>query len=288
MKENLRGIYWLIAFSFTDSLLLNVVRYVSPNVHIFQIICIGNMVAFLLSCLWVMQAKAGFKTNNLKLHSVRVGFETIGASIMFYTLSIMQAAEVRSIMFLTPVFASLVAVLILKEKNSPERWLVLVAGLIGVVIILRPDEQVIKLVSLLPILSSLIFSLGMNIIKKCTASDPPMRIAFYFTLLQSLISLPIMIWFWQPLEMEGLIGLIGIGFLFFLCHVTINLAFSKAPLTVLAPFMFLGLIFTSIIGYFVNNEFPGINVFIGGAFIVSAVSYTAYRESKKKGNRYRC
>lgn len=282
MKEHMRGIWWMLAFTLIDAFGLNVGRVLGDKIHVYQFLCVGNALAAIMLGIFMWKAGHLVKSNTPKLHIARAVAETFGQGLMFSSLMLVPVAEVKSILFLIPIIASINAVYFLGEKNTPHKWFALFFGFVGVLIILQPDKDIIHFGSLLALAATLFLSTGLTIIKKTTDVDSPMTVSLYFTTLISICTLPAAIYFWQPIAPEMYKWLFAFGLIIVAAHITISSACKHAPLVVVTPFMFIGLIFVAILAYLLHGQVPTVNVFIGGAVIIGAATYTAHRESKRK------
>jgi len=280
MKEHIRGISWMVGFTVVDAVALNVARTLGEAMHVFQFLCITNVIGAIILFFILLKTNSLTKSKRPSLHVFRAIAELFGQALMFSALLLIPIAEVKSILFLIPIIASINAVLFLGEKSTLAKWGALFCGFIGILIILQPNKEIIHYASFFALGAAILLSIGLTIIKKASDYDSPLTISLYFTTLISLFSLPFAIYFWQPIGQDMYKWLLFFGVLVAMAHITITSACANAPLTVVTPFFFVGLIFVSTIAYFAYDEVPGAATFIGGAIILGAATYVAYRESR--------
>ncbi len=280
MKKHLAGIKWMFGFILIDSFILNAVKHMSTGMSSLQILTLCNGFAAILFAITLKKKGMKLFSKNIYLHLLRVAIEFIAANMMFVAIYLLPMAQMRATMLLTPVYVGIWAVLILGEKSTKEKWLALLLGLAGVLIVVRPDVSSFSMVSLLPLAASFLFSFGVLILKILSGREHPYQVAFNYTFLTSLVSLPITFAAWQPISPIYWKWILILGILFFAVHITLTNALRRTPLLVIAPFMFLGLVAASFVAFIAFGEIPAVNVIIGGFVIVAVVTYTTYREAK--------
>ena len=84
---------------------------------------------------------SSLKSNNIKLQTFRAIVGSVAMLCMFYGLSITELAKATALMFTVPIFATILAILFLKEIVGIRRWLAMIVGFTGAVIVLRPDVE---------------------------------------------------------------------------------------------------------------------------------------------------
>ncbi|MEM7270294.1 MAG: DMT family transporter, partial [Pseudomonadota bacterium] len=161
-----RGISLIIISTFAFALMHTAIRYLSDELHPFQIAFFRNVfgLLFLAPLLW----RSGFselKTSRPGLHLLR-GVVNIGAMLLFfYALSITPLATVTALGFLGPIFAAALSVLFLGERFRLRRWAAIAFGFLGMLIILRPGIIALDIGAMMVVASALLWGLAMMIIK---------------------------------------------------------------------------------------------------------------------------
>ena len=147
------------------------VKYISEEIHPFEIAFFRcAFVIVILSPMIFYQGKSILITKNPKLQIYRIGLNSIALLCFFYGLSKINLAETTALGFTVPIFTTIFSVLILKEIIRIRRITALIIGFIGTLIVLRPDIT-IEIGSLMVILSSLLWSICLIIIKRLTITD---------------------------------------------------------------------------------------------------------------------
>ena len=255
------------------------VRYLSAELHPFEIAFFRNFLALIfLLPLMLKNGASLLITNNMKWHLLRAGLNVFAMLMFFYALSITQLATVQALSFTAPLFATVMAVVFLGEKVRLRRWMAIVIGFTGVLIILRPGIQPIEPGAVLVLGSASIWALTMIVIKHLSNTDSPLTITAYVTIFLSILSLIPAIFFWKwPQGLQW-------GWLFFaactgtLGQLLLARAFAYAETSIVLPFDFAKIIWSASLGYVFFGEYVSIYTFIGATIIFSGACYIAIRE----------
>jgi drug/metabolite transporter (DMT)-like permease len=206
--------------------------------------------------------------------------QTCALMFWYYALIVTPFAMAASLSMLEPIFASIIAILILREKASLARWAVVIFGLAGSLIIIRPGFGALSLGALAAVSSAMFWAVFLIIGKVQTRDDSLISVVAYPTLLVVPMALIPASFFWQWPTPEQYMWLLLTGIL----SSTANLMFTKAyqigEVTAVAPMSFARMIFAAIAGYLFFSEVPEIWVWIGGALIIAAGIYLTRIEAK--------
>lgn len=255
------------------------VRYLSSGLHPFEIAFFRNF----LACIFLLPLiinKGGeiLKTGHLKWHVFRSALNVAAMLMFFYALSITPLAVVQALSFTAPLFATIMAALILGEKVRLRRWMAIAIGFSGVLIILRPGDQPLETGALLVLGSASLWAFTMIIIKRLSNTDSPMTITVYATVFLSILSFipATLFWVWPQGSQWGWLLFAAVtGTLAQLC---LAKAFAFAETSVVLPFDFAKIIWSSALGYLIFGEYVSVFTWIGATLIFSGACYVAIRE----------
>lgn len=279
MPDSIQGMGYMLGSASTISVMNGLVHQLSHSIHVFEIAFFRHMFGvILMSTVFFRQGLRPLVTRRLGLHVVR-SILNVGATLAYFGgLSLEPLAKVVSLSLLSPIFASVGAVLILGERMTRYRWVALVVGLIGAVIILRPGFQAISLGAGLVLLSNTLWALALVTIKMLSRTDGTITITLYAAVLQMPITLvlAVFVWTWPPVGLIALLAVVAVlGTVSQLC---LSESFRKADATLVLPIDFTKVIWASLIGYFFFNQVPEIWIGIGAFVVFLAVFYNAYHE----------
>ena len=229
-----------------------------------------------------------FKDLNKKFITVCLirGLCFTGVNVFFFISVInMQYAIAMTLTFASPFFIALLSIVILKDKVGIYRWSAIVIGFFGVVMIMKPTSDVFVIYSIFPILVAFCWSLSMIVLKFIPENISTAKIQFY-SLFFSIVGAIILYFIssdHQPIEnifhlflmvMTGILG--GTGGILFIYAYRLMLP-SK-----LAPFEYLGIPSSFILGWVFFKEAPIDQLFPGVLAIVLAGMIIIWRDAKKE------
>lgn len=206
------------------------------------------------------------------------------AEILLITESFVRLGLVEShaVFIAHPLISVALAVLLLGEQVGWRRWLAVVIGFVGVLVILQPGAAMFSSTALLALAAAAIYALYGVLTRKVAKDDSP-SVSFFWTGIVGAIATT-----FYGLPQWGPVAPIAWPYIAILCvtgviaHGLMIRAYSMAEASSLQPFTYSQLIWAVLIGYFIFNERVGSNVIIGGLIIVSAGMFTLLRSRKKQ------
>jgi drug/metabolite transporter (DMT)-like permease len=224
------------------------------------------------------EARRRLPSRFLFRHLVR-GLCMLGSSIFFiFALAALPIAEASAIGFVSPLMTTALSIPLLGEKVGIRRWSAVVVGFIGVLVVMRPGTGAFEAAALLPICSSACWALGLIITRQMQASEPVLTTLFYSTLVGLVLTTVALPWSWTPLSAEGWTLLLLQGVLSVVAQYFLIRAFSYAGASLLAPFSYSQMLWSTLIGFFVFHQLPDLPTWIGAAIIIASGLYTLHRE----------
>tara|TARA_B100001121_G_scaffold293902_1_gene296905 strand:- start:341 stop:1168 length:828 start_codon:yes stop_codon:yes gene_type:complete len=219
-----------------------------------------------------------FNTKNLQIHILRSSLNLPAMLIGFAALAILPLEKMTAIHFIVPIIVTILAVIFLKEKIYLYRSIALVMGFLGMLIILRPGIIDINIGIYMAIISSLIWSVVIILTKKVSKDDSAITILSHQYVYMTLFSLPLVIYFWDQPSLKTIIFILCAAISGTILHIALNHAYKLVDVTMTQPYSFLGLIASSVIGYFVFNDKPDLYTWLGASVIFCGVLLISYRE----------
>ena len=250
--------------------------------HAFQIMLCYSAIATMCMLPWAYrQGLAGLRTTRLKAYGVRGLLEYAAFSLSFFSLGYLGENFTlpmhTSLNFVTPLIATIAAMIVLKEKSHLHTWLALAAGFVGVVIITRPGMIPLSPGVLYVLGAATGFSLCGIVIKLLTRTESAQHIAFYMLAMTTVLALPAGIYHWKTPTLEGWFWLALIGIIAYLQQVYVAKAISKVPFMVLIPLNFVQLLFSTLLAYVVYAQLIDTWTFIGALIILASTIYNTHR-----------
>ncbi len=199
--------------------------------------------------------------------------------LFFSALRVMPLAEAAAISFISPLLVTVLSVPLLGETIGPRRFAAVGVGFLGVLIILRPGGHLLSPAALLPLGNAFAYSLYQIITRKLSATEDPYATLFYTAIVGTVgTTLALPLGFAMPHGLHILM-LLAMGSFGGFGHFLLIKAFRDAPASLLAPFSYSQLIYSTCLGYLVFGDFPDTWTLVGMAVIVGSGIYVGYRES---------
>ena len=221
---------------------------------------------------------------NMRLQIFRALINIISMICWFSAIGMMHFEKATALGFTTPLFTTVLAVLILGEVIRFHRTAALLLGFIGLLIIIRPGYVPFEFGTILMLIASFSFSFVLIFVKKLSATDSSLTIIFYHLLYMTPVFFILSLFYWQTITLDQIIIFSLMGASGLLSHWCLAQAFKMSDTTFVMPLQFTKLIWASLIGLFIFAEQPDIWTWIGGIIIFISVVYITYREAfKKKG-----
>lgn len=198
--------------------------------------------------------------------------------LFFLAVSHIDLASATAVAFVEPMVITMLSPFLLKEKVGRRRWAAVAIGFIGVLIVIRPGFGMVSLAILLPVLSA---STGAtyNVLTRIAARyDSNATSLFYAASVGCLVLSCFMPFIWQAPSAKEWLLLAALGLSGGLAHTLVIRAFSYASASIIAPFIYLQLVWATAIGYVWFDMLPAVTTWIGGAVIIATGIYTAHRE----------
>ena len=282
LPGNFRGIIWLSLGAFLFAVVDVFVKSLGGRFDPLQISFFryGLGLVFLAPVFLSLRV-SGLRTNRMPLHLLRMSLAFMAQLGIFVTVMHMPLADATAFMFSKPLFTTLIAVMVLAEVVTRQRWLATVIGFLGVLILVRPGAGAVDPFAFIAIGSALTFATANVLIRKLSTTEPTRRILFYYHIGGTILFSVPAAWVWtNPIGIEWLklVGIAGFTTLGMFCFLR---AFTVGEANAVGPAENLRLIYAALFGYFIFAEIPSIWTAIGAAVIVGSTYYIARAEARR-------
>ena len=225
-----------------------------------------------------------YKTKRAGLHSLRCLSGLIAIVAIFIALRKLPLATVVSISFAAPIFTTIFSIFLLKEKVGIYRWLAVLIGFIGILIITEPGISGLNIYYVFPI----IFCLGLSYVaitlRQLSSTEPVWLISFYFSLVITIFSFFTIPSGWVMPSLNHFMILSLVGIFGGVSNLWLSQSYKYSEVSLVTPLKYLALVFAIFFGYFIWGEIPTIKT-LGGAFLVIISTLIIFRrEIYKKKN----
>lgn len=274
-----RGMTFMIISTFCAAGMVAIVRYLSSSLHPFEVALFRIFFGLIaLMPLLLRHGVGPLKTKRYGIHAIRGICSSLTVTLSFWALAIAPLAKVMAINFGAPLFATVIAIVVLGEMFRLRRAVALAVGFSGMILILRPGIADIELGVWIALLASIAWAGEMTVIKILVRTETSLQTTLYMTLTATpvifLFALPV--WQWPTLSELGWLAVIGaLGSLAHLCFAQ---AFKESDMTAVLPLKYLQLVWVAGVGFIGFGEVPDIWTWMGAALIVAGAGYFALRE----------
>jgi len=210
-----------------------------------------------------------YKTKRPFLHFKRCFAGLVAIVAIFIALRKLPLATVVSITFAAPIFTTILSIFFLNEKVGIYRWLAVIVGFIGIIVISEPGYSSLNLYYLYPIIFCLGLSYVAIAIRQLSSTEPVWLIGLFFS-----ISIMIMSFFslftqgWVLPSLKDLFLLSMVGILGGLANLWLTQSYKFSEVSLVTPLKYLALVFAIIFGYLFWDEIPSLKTLIGSILVI--------------------
>jgi len=217
-----------------------------------------------------------YKTSRPFLHFKRCLAGLIALISIFIALRNLPLATVVSISFAAPIFTTIFSIFLLNEKVGFYRWLAVLVGFIGIVVISEPGFSNLNLYYIYPIIFCLGLSYVAIAIRKLSSTEPVWLIGFFFSFSIMILSFFTFYQNWIFPSFLDLFLLSMVGILGGLANLWLTQSYKFSEVSLVTPLKYLALVFAIMFGYFIWDEVPTMKTLVG-ALLVIISSFIIFR-----------
>jgi len=275
----LRGALWMVGALTSFSIMAVSVRELLHTMGSFEILFIRSFMSLLILLFLLPGRAKALRTRHFGLHVLRNVFHFGGQYAWVYAISLLPLATVFAIEFTMPVWAAVLAMIFLGERLNQGRVVMLVLGVVGVFVMLRPGMAVIRPAALVMLLGAFAYASTMIATKRLAGHDTAFAILFYMAVIQLPLGLVPALpqWAWPGLRDAPWV--IALGVVGLTAHYCMTRAFRIADSMVVVPIDFLRLPLIAVVGAVFYREPLELVIMIGAAIIFAGTFYSIRRES---------
>lgn len=236
----------------------------------------------------VLAVRNGFPALRSRRPGLQVlrGVTLVGSAALFIAgLGRLPLAEAAAISFISPAFITALSIPFLGEKVGLRRWAAVAAGLLGVLIVIRPGSGALQAAALFPLASAACWAVTIIVTRRMGTQDRSET-----TLLWSawtgllLLTALVPVGFVAPTAGQVALG-VGIGLAASTGQYVLILAYRRAAASLLAPFSYVQLLSSTLLGALVFGAIPDGMTLLGSAIIIASGLYTVHRERVRARER---
>ncbi len=279
-----RGILMMLIAVFLFSILNVLVKVTAEDYPLTQVTFFRN--AFALIPVWAtVMAQGGFgsiRTARPMGHVWRSCIGLVSMSLMFWSFHLLPLADAVALNFAAPLFLTALSVPLLNEKVGIHRWSAVAVGFVGVLVIVRPSQDILQLGAMVALGAALSQSFAMIAIRQLSTSESANTIVFYFTLITTLLCTLTLPFGWQTPDLPGFALLAATGLVGGTAQLYMTRAYTLAPAAVIAPFNYASIVWAALFGWMLWADVPSWHVVAGASIVVASGCYILHRETVRR------
>jgi S-adenosylmethionine uptake transporter len=277
-----RAALWMLFGGFCAVMMNVLVRLAAQRMHPFEVTFFRCLFGLFVMLPVIIQAGPSLlATGKIGFYTLRAVAGLIWMLSWFYGITYVPLATATAVNFTAPLFATMAAALILHEQVGLRRWMAVVIGFIGVLVIMRPSRESLDPMLLVILLSAASWAMNNITVKYLVRTEPPGTVVALFSVYLAPLSLVPALFVWQWPDLPTLVALAGLGVLGTLAHLSVARAYLTADASACAPYEFARLPYAALIGYLLFGEVSDGWTWVGAAIIAGAVIYVAHREAQQ-------
>ena len=302
-SSNVKGVSFLVLATLIFSTQNIAVKWIGGDYSVLEIVTFRSLTALPITLLFYrFEGGRGLPTTQQhKLEYVRGFFLFLSYTTHFMGLAALALADVESIRYSAPLMITLLSVVILGEKVGPRRWLALIVGFMGVLLVVKPGSTTFNMGSIFILISVLFYALNVMLTRKLQTTDSSATMAYYSSivyLVAAFVLAPLAIVFGEIPDahpsiafllrawtlptlldwviMSGL-GLVWAGGMYCMAR-----AYSLAQASVVAPFEYASLPINMMWGFVIWREVPTLLTLAGASLTLLSGMYILHRERMER------
>ena len=280
-KSSLMGIFWMVVTTIFFVGVTIFVKILGETIPSSQTAFIRYLFGTFFLLPIILKSLKNTQFPLIKKFFFRSFFHAIGVSLWFYSMTVITIAEVTAIGYLTPIFVCIGALILFKEKLKGYRTFAVLFSFLGIIVILRPGFQEIKLGQIFMLLAAFVFAISYLMAKQLSNNKSSLVIVGFLSIFTTIFLLPLAFINWVNLTLNATFILFLISVFATLGHLTMTQAIKSTKMTITQPFTFLQLVWSVIAGIILFDEKFDIYVITGGVIILISTCYLIVKDSKK-------
>ncbi len=226
---------------------------------------------------------AALATRRPRDHAIRSVSGIISLALLYYAITLIPIADATAIAYAAPIFITLLSIFFLGEVIGPRRWIAVILGFAGVLLITQPQADSWNVGALAALGSAISGAMVAVWLRKLSSSEKSVAIGIYYNSLGSLVCLGwVLLSGWLTPRGVDTWLFVGFGLGCGLQQWLLTVSFRYAEASLLAPFEYLAMVFAAIVGYVFWGEIPTLTTWAGGAIIAASGLFIFKRRQRRQ------
>lgn len=252
------------------------------GVHVTESLFYRQLTAMPLICFLIWRSEAGWpaiRSDKHRLHLLRSFLGIFAMGLNFWAMTLLPLADATTISFTVPIFATLFAALILREKVGIRRWSAILIGFVGVLIVIQPGGSLIPAFGAAVALVGALVTASVTLVIRMLGRTETSIVTIFWFSVYTLPGLAVCAWIYGGgHDWQTWAYLLGVGIFGALGQLTITQSLRFAPVSTIMPMDYSALLWATIIGIMVFGQWPGLSIWLGAPVIIGSGLFIAWRE----------
>ncbi len=209
-----------------------------------------------------------YQTKRAFLHFLRCVVGLIAMVAIFIALRNLPLATVVSISFAAPIFTTIFSIFFLSERVGIYRWLAVVIGFVGILIIAEPGFESLNIYYIFPIIFCIGLSYVAIAIRQLSSTEPVWLISLNFSIVITIAGLCTLPYGWKIPSFIDFFVLSLVGLFGGIANLWLSQSYKFSEVSLVTPLKYLGLVFAIFFGYLIWDEVPSLKSLIGGLLVI--------------------
>lgn len=257
------------------------------GVHVTESLFYRQLTAMPLICFLIWRSQHGWPSivsNKHRLHILRSLLGIFAMGLNFWAMTLLPLADATTISFTVPIFATLFAALILREKVRVRRWSAILIGFIGVLIVVQPGGSLIPAFGATVALAGALVTAAVTLVIRILGRTETSVVTIFWFSVYTLPALTICAIIYGGGHDAKTWGyLLGIGIFGALGQLGVTQSLRYAPVSTIVPMDYSALIWATIFGIVLFGQYPGLSIWLGAPIIIGSGLFIAWREHVTAG-----
>ena len=284
MSQNIQAIRWALLATALFAGVSALAKLAVTDYHVLQILFFRQIIVLLSALPTVIKTfPHSLRTKHPGLHGLRLLGAFVALSTSIWAVAVLPLTTATTLSFAKVFFVALLALWFLGEPVGRHRLLAVLAGFIGVLVVMRPGQSgFADLNALIPVVGALGAAIAVTSVRRLSQTESAATLLAYQALFVGVMAGVPLIWLWQTPDWRGLLLLVSMGLLATAAQWAGLRALHLGEASVIGPIEYMTLIYAAILGFALFGELPDGYTLLGAAIIVGSSGYMMMRESRVK------
>jgi drug/metabolite transporter (DMT)-like permease len=275
-----KGVRYMLLASFFFALMNVFVKWV-PHISAIEIVFFRSLVSFVLTWGMLRRVNVPLLGSNMKLLIFRGLAGASGLILYFITLQAIPLASAVTIQYLSPIFASVLGVLLVKERVHPLQWMFFGVAFLGTLMVQGFDTRVTWVFGGIGVAGAFFSGLAYSIIRKIGTREHPLVIVFYFPLVTLPITALYSVFHWVTPHGWDWGVLLVIGITTQIAQYFMTKAYQSDDISKVSSLKYIGIIYALIFGFFLFDERFNMATHVGMVVVLLGVGLNVWYKNRK-------